>query len=71
MILIFISGLSSKVKIKVKSDVNPQRLQLRGGRKKKKTKEEEEERRERRWTRLYYSASRSPKYPREIEKQHN
>lgn len=29
MILIFISGLSSKVKIKVKSDVNPQCLQLR------------------------------------------
>ena len=32
MILVFISGLSSKVKIKVKSDVNPQRLQLRGER---------------------------------------
>lgn len=29
MILIFISGLSSKVKIKVKSDVNPLCLQLR------------------------------------------
>lgn len=29
MILIFISGLSSKVKIKVKSDVSPQCLQLR------------------------------------------
>lgn len=29
MILIFISGLSSKVKIKVKSNVSPQCLQLR------------------------------------------
>lgn len=39
MILIFISGLSSKVKIKVKSDVNPQCLQLRG----EKAKERERE----------------------------
>lgn len=36
MILIFISGLSSKVKIKVKSDVNPQCLQLRREREKEK-----------------------------------
>lgn len=41
MILIFISGLSSKVKIKVKSDVNPQCLQLR------RVREKEKERRER------------------------
>lgn len=41
MILIFISGLSSKVKIKVKSDVNPQCLQLR------RVREREKERRER------------------------
>lgn len=32
MILIFISGLSSKVKIKVKSDVSPRCLQLRRAR---------------------------------------
>lgn len=34
MIFIFISGLSSKVKIKVKNDVNPQCLQLRREREK-------------------------------------
>lgn len=38
MILIFISGLSSKVKIKVKSDVNPQCLQLRRERNKERGK---------------------------------
>lgn len=39
MILIFISGLSSKVKIKVKSDVNPQCLQLRREREKERRRE--------------------------------
>lgn len=39
MILIFISGLSSKVKIKVKSDVNPQCLQLRREGERKKERE--------------------------------
>lgn len=43
MILIFISGLSSKVKIKVKSDVNPQCLQLRRERKKERGKIERAE----------------------------
>lgn len=63
MILIFISGLSSKVKIKVKSDASPQCLQLR----QRKEKRDVGCEREQRWTELYYAACRSLKYPWEIE----
>lgn len=63
MILIFISGLSSKVKIKVKSDVNPPVSPI----KKRERKEKSEGEREQRWTPLHYSAFRSLKYPWEIE----
>lgn len=63
MILIFISGLSSKVKIKVKSDVNPQCLQLRRERERKKRGNGSEPRQ----TQLHYCASWFLNYPWEIE----